>query len=655
MKKPTIDELYSAYAGKVYAVCMSYLKNPQDAEDITQDTFVAAIRKLHSLKNPQKAQAWLCKIAANKCKNYLKKSKPELVADESELDGSDVGNIGYAVSPESAVIDESMRQSVRNIVDDLPDAQKAVICGFYFDCKSIKELSRQLNCKQNTVKSILHRSRKSIREECDKRGVTLNGISVGAALSSCAKAAPTAAKGVAGALAARIAAGVLAAAVAAYGIIGVCIYSGRDNYSDYCDVYDGSRKISAEPLKISDVRLIGDPVDRTNDYEAVPIEEVSEKLKGFIPIVFIDNDRLYGEFPKFKENTVEYSEIKQYIYNFATDTLTPVKYDGVNLNKWPRITSRPTEIQYKSPDDYWLIFEWHSNTDTPEQLQISDNEKLSHALHFTNDKADRIVDLRKYFTYNDKAYEHASVNAYARKLARYERRYFIENENKTITIFDFDGGSKEINLPHYIEDIAWLNDEWIEAVCVNNIYPNDCDFKQLRKYIVKINVNTEQIIVTEHDESDKLETPDIINDGTVGFYPQYLEYYGGYWVHSSYVYDSVGDNIAIINESTRTFDRYCFKNNESIRAQRGKYIYTEIDRYYDDGSNYSSIARYDFISSTYELLNVSPKDKKDINWYNQTEQYCSPNGKRILFAGISSNGGYYLEQERIYMLCPKSE
>lgn len=653
MKNPTIDELYSAYSGKVYAVCMSYLKNPQDAEDIMQDTFVAAMRKLHSLKNLQKTQAWLCKIAANKCKNYLKKSKPELVADESELDGSDCGNIGYAVSPEAAVIDESMRQSVRSIVDDLPDAQKAVICGFYFDCKSIKELSRQLNCKQNTVKSILHRSRKSIREECDKRGVTLNGISVGAALTACAKAAPTAAKGAAGALAAKITAGVLAVAVAAYGIVGICIYSGRDDYSNYCDVYDGNRKISAEPLKVSDVRFIGDPVDRTSEYEVVPIEQVSEKLKGFTPIMFIDNDRIYGETVKFKENSAQYSEINQYIYSFATDTLTPVKYDGINLNKWPRITSRPTEIQYKSPDDYWLIFEWHRETDTPEQLQISGNEKLSHALHFTNDKVDRIVNLSDYFTYKDKISEYSSVNAYAGKLMRYERAYF-QDIDKSVTIIDFAGSSKKINIPYYIEDAIWLNDEWIEAVCVNNIYPNDYDLNQLRKYIVKINVNTEQIIITECDESDKLETLDNIKDGTVGFYPQFVESYGGNWVRSSYVYDSVGDNIAIINESTNSFDRYHFKNTDNIREWRGKYIYTAIDNYIDGTKEYCSVARYDFITSTYELLTVSPKSKQDINWFMWADLFCSPNGKRMIFAGIKK-GEYDIANERIYMICPKSE
>ena len=70
---PDICKLYTQCSSKVYAVCMSYLHNSDDAEDIMQDTFVTAMRKLDTLNNPEKAERWLIKIAANKCKDYIKK------------------------------------------------------------------------------------------------------------------------------------------------------------------------------------------------------------------------------------------------------------------------------------------------------------------------------------------------------------------------------------------------------------------------------------------------------------------------------------------------------------------------------------------------------------------------------------------------------
>lgn len=80
---PDICKLYTQCSGKVYAVCMGYLHNSDDAEDIMQDTFVTAMRKLDSLKNPEKAERWLAKIAANKCKDYIKKKKPCFIDDEN--------------------------------------------------------------------------------------------------------------------------------------------------------------------------------------------------------------------------------------------------------------------------------------------------------------------------------------------------------------------------------------------------------------------------------------------------------------------------------------------------------------------------------------------------------------------------------------------
>lgn len=634
MKKPTIDELYSAYAGKVYAVCMSYLKNPQDAEDITQDTFVAAMRKLHSLKNPQKAQAWLCKIAANKCKNYLKKSKPELVADESDLDGGDVGNIGYAVSPESAVIDESMRQSVRNIVDDLPDAQKAVICGFYFDCKSIKELSRQLNCKQNTVKSILHRSRKSIREECDKRGVTLNGISVGAALSSCANVIPTAVKSAAGAIAAKITAGVLAAAVAAYGIIGVCIYSGRDNYSDYCDVYDGSRKISTEPLKISDVRFIGDPVDRTNDYEAVPIDEVSEKLSDICyDFDFIDNDRL---FVVTKQNEIG-------IYNFATDTFTPIDF-GDRIPKIDAQLQTAVFIQYKAANDYWLV------------LKISyigcTDFFNDYAVHFKYDNADEIVDITSLIRTKIKTDENQyAINAYSKKIVNYTLNYTFSYRSvqcsNTITVSDFDGNSKTIELPYYITHISWLNDEWIEIACKNKISYFESDEtaggEPFKCYIIRLNTKTEQTVITDYKHSIDESTSDSDDEYYQNsFYPDLNYYDNGDIGFYRFVFSKSGENVpsaqAVLDLQSNSFIRCKFRNDNTTTARsRGEYIYT----YTWPDPTVWAFNRYNFHTEKYETVAVFPNGGNGF--------IASPSGERIIVClDLLHNPKYYL-------VSPKSE
>ena len=240
-KHTYISELYRLYSDKVYAVCMKYLHNGDDAQDIMHDTYITAINKIGGLKNPKKAEKWLCAVAANKCKDYIKKNKPMYDSESYEYE-----NAATEENPtENAVIDESVQNELREIVNSLPSSQKNVIAGFYFESKSVKQLANALSCTQNSVKVTLHRARKAIKSQCEQRGITLSGCALGSALAMAAKGAGVkfAASTAAGfGIAAKIASCVAAAAIVVYGAIGVANYSGIEIGS----VLSGSNGASGE-------------------------------------------------------------------------------------------------------------------------------------------------------------------------------------------------------------------------------------------------------------------------------------------------------------------------------------------------------------------------------------------------------------------------
>ena len=69
------EEIYKMTYPKAYAVAFQIVKNKYEAQDMLQDTYVAAIKNIRSLKDPAKIAAWINRITANQCKNWLKKKK----------------------------------------------------------------------------------------------------------------------------------------------------------------------------------------------------------------------------------------------------------------------------------------------------------------------------------------------------------------------------------------------------------------------------------------------------------------------------------------------------------------------------------------------------------------------------------------------------
>lgn len=90
-----IETLFKSYHRDIYQFCLYFSKSVQDAEDITQETFIKAINNIHTLTNPERGKYWLLAIARNTAIDHLRKRKmkeflPEffekLIAGDPSLD-----------------------------------------------------------------------------------------------------------------------------------------------------------------------------------------------------------------------------------------------------------------------------------------------------------------------------------------------------------------------------------------------------------------------------------------------------------------------------------------------------------------------------------------------------------------------------------------
>lgn len=160
--RAAFGELYEETGRSVYFNCLKLLGNAQQAEDITQDTFMKALEKLDSLKEPENFSAWVNRIAINNCKMYFRKN-PRTAEEESEKIIDDTPD--SELIPDDYADSEEKRRIIMNIIDiALTDEQRQTIILFYFDMMSVAEIAEIMECSVGTVTSRLSAARKKIRE-----------------------------------------------------------------------------------------------------------------------------------------------------------------------------------------------------------------------------------------------------------------------------------------------------------------------------------------------------------------------------------------------------------------------------------------------------------------------------------------------------------
>ena len=74
-KKHQIMEQLIEYSGFVFNICLGFLKNPWEAEELTQDVYLRAMRKLSSLRREDELKQWLFQIVRNRCLNHIRKER----------------------------------------------------------------------------------------------------------------------------------------------------------------------------------------------------------------------------------------------------------------------------------------------------------------------------------------------------------------------------------------------------------------------------------------------------------------------------------------------------------------------------------------------------------------------------------------------------
>jgi RNA polymerase sigma factor (sigma-70 family) len=152
-----LDELYRAHAAEVYRYVFAVLGNQADAEDITQTTFVNALRALERGEQPRKPTNWLITIAHNLIRQRFRQQQTR--PREVELD-RDVPT--FEADDDGPSIDDLVRALQR-----IPPAQREALVLREMEGRSYKEIAPILGVSLTALETLLFRARRSLAEELE--------------------------------------------------------------------------------------------------------------------------------------------------------------------------------------------------------------------------------------------------------------------------------------------------------------------------------------------------------------------------------------------------------------------------------------------------------------------------------------------------------
>ncbi len=161
------SDLVEKYQRQVHALAWRKIGDFHFAEEITQDTFLKAYKKLATLKKPHRFAGWLYVIATHCCQDWLRKKQIETESlediDSEELEPEAYSR--YVAEQEAKAITETQRQVVKKLLATLPESERTVITLHYFGEMTCEKMSEFLGVSANTIKSRLRRARNRLKKE----------------------------------------------------------------------------------------------------------------------------------------------------------------------------------------------------------------------------------------------------------------------------------------------------------------------------------------------------------------------------------------------------------------------------------------------------------------------------------------------------------
>tara|TARA_B100000809_G_scaffold256943_1_gene297695 strand:+ start:588 stop:1166 length:579 start_codon:yes stop_codon:yes gene_type:complete len=164
------SKLLDDFQQKVFATCISFVPNREDAEDIAQDVFVEVFRSIKKFKGDSSLSTWIYRITTNKCLEFIRKrNTTKRFAFFQSLAGSDFDidrtNFFTEMNHPGVILENKEKSETLFLaINNLPEAQRVAFTLNKVDGKSYREVSAIIEKSLSSVESLLFRAKKNLQK-----------------------------------------------------------------------------------------------------------------------------------------------------------------------------------------------------------------------------------------------------------------------------------------------------------------------------------------------------------------------------------------------------------------------------------------------------------------------------------------------------------
>lgn len=167
--KSAFDLLVIKYQHKIVHLVNRYVKDPSEAQDVAQDTFIKAYKALGDFRGDSAFYTWLYRIAINTAKNYLLSRSRRHSDYEVEMQDAEQTENALQLrdieTPENQLMNDQIIEVIKSAIEKLPEEMRVAITLREFEGMSYEEIAEAMDCPIGTVRSRIFRAREAIDEK----------------------------------------------------------------------------------------------------------------------------------------------------------------------------------------------------------------------------------------------------------------------------------------------------------------------------------------------------------------------------------------------------------------------------------------------------------------------------------------------------------
>ena len=167
----SFQKLVETHQNMIFRVCYGFVKNSDDADDLTQEVFIQVFKNINTFRGESGLSTWMYRIAVNKSINFIRQQKIRKVFSpitglfsnqEAQL------NSHFVKTPEQIITDKQTEEALNNAIASLPENQRTAFILHKYEDVPQQKIAEIMNLSVSAVESLIFRAKSNLQQKLNK-------------------------------------------------------------------------------------------------------------------------------------------------------------------------------------------------------------------------------------------------------------------------------------------------------------------------------------------------------------------------------------------------------------------------------------------------------------------------------------------------------